>query len=191
MTNAIHANSLRTRIAHEIAAAKMNDNNVKKLQKTAAFFEQETVASFLATLDVDADFANKSALTNERFDVYSIDSMCSIMQFALNAISIDNLKTNVAEILQTLIALHKAEMTFTQDDAIISLTAKNKKIEIKDKEKAKLYVRRATAFDSEKRHAQMTINALVALNAISATSKNTYKMNENELTAKLIARFEA
>ena len=182
------ANSLRARIAHEVAAAKMNANNVKKLEKTATFFAQQTVADFLVKLEVAEDFANKSALSNERFDVYAIDSMCSIMQFALNAISIDSLKTNVREVIHTAIKLDEANLTFTQDDACIAL---DKSMKITDKEKTKCYVRRATHFDSAKRHAQMTINALVALNAISATQRNVYKLNDNELVTRLKERFAA
>ncbi|RWB95569.1 hypothetical protein [Mesorhizobium sp.] len=188
MTNKVHADSLKTRIAHEKSAARMNENNIKKLEKTATFFAQDAVASFLDTLNVEADFANKSALTNERFDVYSIDSMCSILQFALNAISIDSLKTNVAEVIQTAIKLNDAELTFTQDDAVCAL---DKSMKIADKAKASLIVRRKTHFDSAKRHAQMTINAMLALRALEATAKNTYKLADNELVTRLKERFAA
>lgn len=177
-----HASAVLARIAYEATKTDdvMSSQNVDKLNKAAKMFAVADVAALLTASNVDtASFANK--------DVYMIESAASIMQYASSrAISIAALKTNVFEVLKTAFNFDAANEVFTYDDALTALDATRKTTKA-----ATLYERRTSVFSSAKRHTDMTLNAMLSLSILEATSKKTYKLADNAIVSTLRDRFAA
>lgn len=162
----------------------MSAANFKKLASSQNVFSNDKVAELLAQASVDADFANRSVLANKRFCTYAIDSMTSIIQYATRSINAQSLKSNVYEVLATAKKFADANETFTLKDAVIAL---DKSIKA-DAKKKHLYVRRETHFESAKRHADMTINAMIALNAMKYTNKTDLAFTDTEISKAIQSR---
>lgn len=171
-------NAIANRVAYEIAKTDdvMTTANVNKLRAAAATFAEATIAELCAIDNIDV-----AALA--QIDVYAIDSAAQILRFAHSAVSLKDLKTNVAEVCETVFRFTANDVELTRDDCAIALDASRKV----SADKKHLYKRRADVFASAKRHAQMTISALEALNVVSATSKTTLKVNENSTLAYLLS----
>lgn len=162
-------------------------SSIALLQKTRAYFAQDAVASFASEAKLDASFIMQRENASSLFCMKAIARCIEYVQFALNGSS--HIKTdNARNVLETAIALDKAKMRMTRDDAQASCTSANDKSVSVAKEKAKLVVRRDTIIEASKRQAAMSLKALVALGVIRETAKNEYSLNRDSLLTQRILK---
>lgn len=179
-----YAASLSSRYDEE----KKNEKHVASLafiSKCALVVSQEHVFNMLKSCAVATDFAQDSRQANSKFDMKALENCAHILEFAVNARNADKLKSNVEECLRTLINFKKNNEQIAMSDFEAAL---NKDVKIA-KERAHLYYRRRDAFSSAKRHAQMNMRAMQALNLVKSVSKDRFTVNDNELTSAIEARF--
>ncbi len=157
------------------------------ISKCALVVKQQHVADMLARCEVKKDFAQDSVQANSAFDMKALENCAHILEFAVNARSIDKLKSNIEETLRTLVNFKRANEEFEANDITIALD-KNIKV---SKERAHLYYRRKDVYSSAKRHTSMNMRAIVALNLLKPVSKNKYIVNDNEIMQAIEARFAA
>lgn len=181
-----YALSLSARYDAEVKNAK-NAASLAFISKCALVVKQDKVADLLKSCEVKTDFAQDSRQANSMFDMKALENCAHILEFAVSARDVNKLKSNVEECLKTLILFKKNNEALTLADFEIAL---NKEIKVA-KERAHLYYRRKDIFASAKRHAQMNMRALQALNIVKATSKDKYVVNDNELVKLIEARFAA
>ncbi|MBX5130790.1 hypothetical protein HJB53_30330 [Rhizobium lentis] len=181
-----YAMSLSLRYDAEVKNAK-SASSLNFISKCALVVSQKSVAEMLAACEVKTDFAQDSVQANSAFCMKALENCAHILEFAVNARNVDKLKSNVEEVLRTMINFKKNSEQFAASDIEIALD-KNIKVA---KERAHLYFRRKDVFSSAKRHASMNMRALVALNLLKAVSKDKYEVNDNALTQAIEARFAA
>jgi hypothetical protein len=181
-----YALSLSARYDTELAAKK-SANSLNFISKCALVVSQKSVADMLAACEVKTDFAQDSVQANSAFCMKALENCAHMLEFAANTRNVDKLKSNVEEVLRTLVNFKKNNEQFSASDIEIALD-KNIKVA---KERVALYYRRKDEFSSAKRHASMNMRALVALNLLKAASKDKYTVNDNAIMQAIEARFAA
>jgi hypothetical protein len=181
-----YALSLSARYDAELKNNK-SANSLNFISKCALVVKQDAVAAMLKACEVKTDFAQDSVQANSAFCMKALENCAHMLEFAVNARNVDKLKSNVEEVLRTLVNFKKNNEQFSASDIEIALD-KNVKVA---KERAHLYYRRKDHFASAKRHASMNMRALVALNLLKAVSKDKYAVNDNVLMQAIEARFAA
>ena len=182
IAKSVYAASIDSRIEREVTLNKMTATNRDKLVKASAHFNQSAVVKFLKTNKVDENFATRSTIANQMFDVYSIDAMSSIMLYSLNLTS--KMKSNCYEIIRTCLQLDKAKLEVTQDDLICSL---DKARVTKDATRMKHIFKRDTQFESADRQVKLVLHALLALNILTVKSNRVYAVNSDSAVTSAIS----
>lgn len=181
-----YALSLSARYDAEVKNAK-SASSLNFISKCALVVTQEKVAAMLTECEVKTDFAQDSVQANSAFCMKALENCAHMLEFAVEARTVDKLKSNVEETLRTLINFKKNNEQFSASDIEIALD-KNIKVA---KERQHLYFRRKDVFSSAKRHASMNMRALVALNILKAVSKDKYVVNDNSIVRSIEARLSA
>jgi 1-aminocyclopropane-1-carboxylate deaminase/D-cysteine desulfhydrase-like pyridoxal-dependent ACC family enzyme len=173
--------SIEARIAREVALNTMTLTNRDKLAKAAKHFNQSAVVAFLKKNEVSENFATRSTIQNQMFDVYSIDAMSSIMLYSQKLQS--KMKSNCYEIIRTCLQLSKAKLDVTYDDLLVSL---DKSLKSKDATRMQYIFKRESQFESAPRQAKLVLHALLALNILKEKSNRVYAVNANSAVAKAL-----
>lgn len=185
--------SINARIAFERAKvdSQMSDANYKKLDKAARVVSVDSVVALMTESNVNADFANRSLVSNARMNVYTIEKISNALAFAVNAAKLNDY---TLFILKTAIALKKAELSMTRTDA---KDACSKHRKIADKSRAKHIVQNSEIKDDSTVNAQhaSSLDALLTLNVLSksfdAANNDVYTLTDSALAAKMIERLAA
>jgi len=174
--------SLNARHAREVAN-QADATSLKFLLDCSFTCNIADVAALLTQCNVNENFAQDKRICNKEFDMKAINSIDSILRYAFNDThfkSNNKLKSNIEEVLRTVINFKNAKRDITMRDIEDCLNAEAK---INDDRKSLIY-QRSTQFAAFKRHAQMTERALSALNILKAENR-VFKINNNALLKKL------
>lgn len=179
-----YAQSLSDRYDVEVKNNK-SANSLNFISKCALVVQNSDVAAMLERCEVAKTFAEDKKIANYMFDMKALENTAHMIEFAVNKRDVSKLKSNVEEVLRTLVNFYKNNEQFEAKDIEIAL---DKDIKV-DKSRAHLYFRRKDAYDSAKRHTSMNMRALLALNLLKAVSKDKYTVNDNEIMSAIAARF--
>jgi hypothetical protein len=147
---------------------------------------QKSVAALLKKSNVSEVFSHDKRVENKYMCMKAINSVDSLLKFATRD-DVKHLKSNLEEVLRTLVNFKNANVNFTVRDIEDSLNASAK---IDDTKKALIYQRR-TQFANYARHANMSMRALHALNLIEQKNKTEYAVNNNAIFALIEAKLSA
>lgn len=147
---------------------------------------QKSVAALLKKSSVNEAFSHDKRVENKFMCMKAINSVDSLLKFATND-NVKSLKSNLEEVLRTLINFKNASQNFTLRDIEDCLNASAK---ISDEKKALIFQRR-TQFANYARHANMSMRALHALNLVEQKNKTEYAVNNNAIFALIEAKLTA
>jgi len=160
--------------------------SLKFIESAIITVSQKSVAALLKKSAVSEVFSHDKRIENKFMCMKAINSVDSLLKFATRD-DVRHLKSNLEEVMRTLINFKNANMTFTLRDIEDTLNASAK---IDDTKKAVIYQRR-TQFANYARHATMSMRALDALNLIERKNKTEYAVNNNAIFALIEAKLTA
>jgi hypothetical protein len=160
--------------------------SLRLIEKCTLVVSQKAVCDLLERCEVSADFAHDKKQADDKFDMKALENVADVLKFVTDQAKIDELKSCVEECIRTLVLFKKNDVANIRLADFEAALDSNVKIA---KEKQHLYFRRKKAFSSAKRHATMNMRALAAINAVKQLSRDTYAINDNEITQKLVAAF--